>query len=86
MDSDGREVAFSQKLVQLGSSLGTLDEDDDLVEFKRIKEVIEFSVLLAFVKSDSVLLETVKSELGLIVDVEFHGVSHEFSADWSDFL
>jgi hypothetical protein len=32
------------------------------------------------------LLEAVKSKLGFVIDVEFHRVSHELSADRSDFL
>ena len=86
MDGDRREVAFSEELVKLGGSESALDENDDLIELEGIEQVVELSVLLALVESDGVLLQTVQGKLGLIINIDFHGISHEFLADWSDLL
>ena len=56
MDSDGREVALSEELVEFGGTESALDEDDDLVEFQSVEEIVQLSVLLALVESDSELL------------------------------
>lgn len=84
MDSDGREVALAEKLVQLGSADSALDEDDDLVELKIVEKLIQLSVLLALLQLDVVLLETVESELGVFVDIVLSGILHEFAADGLD--
>lgn len=86
MDSDGREVALAEKLVQLGSTDSALDEDDDLVELKVIKELVQLPVLLALLQLDVVLLETVESELGVFIDIVLCGVLHELAADGLDVL
>lgn len=86
MHCNGWEVALAQKLIQFSGSESTLDEDDDLVELKLVEELIKLSVLLLFVELDIILLETVKSKLGLIVNVDLERVLHEFLADWSNFL
>ena len=41
-----------------------------LVELERIEQVIELAVLLALLKPDKVLLETVERELLLVIDVD----------------
>jgi len=41
----------------------------NLVELQGIEEVVQLPVLLLLLKLDVVLLESVKSELGLVVDV-----------------
>ena len=86
MDSDGWEIAFSEELVEFSGSKSALDEDDDLIEFESVEQVVELSILLTLVESDGVLLQTVQSELGLVVNEDLHGISHELLADWSDFL
>jgi len=86
VNGDRGEVAFSKELVEFGCSKSALDENDDLVEFQSVEQVVELSVLLAFVESDGVLLQTVQGQLGLVVDIDFHGVPHEFLADGSDLL
>lgn len=86
MDRNRREIAFSKQLVQFGGPQGALDEDDDLVEFKRVEEIVELAILLTLAKSDGILLQAVQSEGCLIVDVQFHRISHEFSADGPDLL
>jgi hypothetical protein len=80
------EIAFAEKFVKLSSTQSALDEDDDLVEFEAVEEVIEFAILLRLVKLDAVLLETVQSELGLIINVHLERISHEFLANRSDCL
>lgn len=81
VDSDGREVALAEELVQLGSADSALDEDDDLVELKVVEQLVELSVLLSLLQLDVVLLETVESELGVFVDIMLCGVLHELAAD-----
>lgn len=86
VNSNTGEVALAEKLVKLGGAECALDEDDDLVELKFIEQIIELTVLLAFADLQVVLLKTVESELGLIVNVDFKGVLHELLADWSRLL
>jgi len=86
MDCNAGEVAFAKQLIKFGRTQRALDEDDDLVELKLIKQLVELTVLLLFIQLDVVLLQTVESQLGLIVDVNLERVLHEFLADWSDIL
>ncbi len=74
VDADGREVAFAKKLVELVGARDGLDEDDDLVEFERVEQVVELAVLGRLFKANVVLLETVEGELGLVIDVDFKGL------------
>ncbi len=84
--SNRGEVAFTQQLVEFGCTESTLDEDDDLIEFEAVEEVVEFTVLLGLVELDAVLLKTVESKLGLVVDIDLERVSHELLADGSNSL
>jgi hypothetical protein len=84
--SNAGEVAFAEQLVQLGSSDSALHEDDDLIEFQGVEKVVELTILLGLLELDSVLLETVQSKLGLIIDVDLEGIPHEFLANWADLL
>lgn len=86
MDSNGREVALAQKLVEFGGSECALDEDDDLVELEFIEQFIEFAVLLLLVEFDVVLLKAVEGKLGLIINVDFERVLHKLLADRADLL
>jgi len=86
VDIDGWKVLVLEELVQSNTSLNRFDEDNDLVEFEGVQEVEQFSVLFLFLEVDKVLSETVKGELGVVVNVYFHWVVHEFLADWSDFF
>lgn len=86
VNGDGREVAFTQKLVELGRTLSALDENDDLVELQVVEEIVELAVLLALLQLEVVLLEAVKSELGILVDVVLGGVLHELLADGLDLV
>ena len=45
VDIDGWEVLVLEKLVQSDASLNGFDENNDLVEFERVQEVEQFSVL-----------------------------------------
>lgn len=81
VDSDTGEVALAQKLIKLGGTESALDKDDDLVELELVEQVVELAVLLALTDLEVVLLETVKSELGLVVNVDLERVLHELLAD-----
>ena len=69
VDGDGWEIAFTQQSVQFGCSTDTLDKDDDLVELQGVEQVVEFTILLSFLETDVVLLQPMKSQFGLIVDI-----------------
>jgi len=78
-----REVALSKELVELRATRSALDKDDDLVELKGVKQVVQLAILLAFAKTDVVLLETMKSQLGLVINVDLKRATHELLADWA---
>ena len=84
--SNGGEVALSKQLVELGSAHSALDEDDDLVELKVVKQLVQLAVLLLLLKLDVVLLKTVQGELGVLIDVVLRRVLHELAADGLDGL
>ena len=86
VDGNGREVTLAQKLVEFCRSDCALDEDDNLVELEFIEQLVEFAILLLFVELDVVLLQTVESKLGLIINVNFERVLHELLADRADLL
>ena len=80
------EVALAQKVVKLLASLGGANEDDDLVELQLIEEVVELPVLLTLVKLHVILLQTVKGQLLLVVDVDLERVLHELLAGLANLL
>ena len=86
VDCNTGEVALAQELVKLSRTQSALDEDDDLVELQAVQQLVEFAVLLRLVELDAVLLKTVESELGLIVDIDFERISHELLADRANIL
>ena len=86
VDGNGGEVALSQKLVELVGTLGALDEDDNLVELQVVEQVVQLAVLLLLAKLDVILLKTVQSELGVVIDVHLERVAHELLADRADLL
>ena len=49
-----------------------------------VEKIEEFSVLFLFLELTEVLSETVEGEFGVVVNVDFHWVGHEFLANWSD--
>lgn len=63
MDCNGWEVAGIEQLAKFIGTGSALDEDDDLLEGKRVEEPIQFSVLLILGKLDGVLLKAVKGNL-----------------------
>jgi hypothetical protein len=71
MHGDAREATLSQQLVQFDGASDTLDKDDDLVKVECVEKVVKLAVLLSLFESDKVLLKTVKSELGLVIDENF---------------
>ena len=50
----------------------TLANITHLVELQNVEQLEEFAVLLVVLQLDVVLLEAVKGQLGLIVDVDLH--------------
>ncbi len=56
MDGDGREITFTQQSIQFRSSTDRFDENNDLVEFQCVEEVVELTILLGFGKTNIVLL------------------------------
>lgn len=86
VDSDTGEVALSQELVQLIGTESALNEDNDLVELQVVEKITELAVLLLFAQLNVVLLETVKRELCVVVNVYLERVTHELLADRSDLL
>lgn len=79
--SDGREAAFAQQTIKLVRTECVLDENDDLIVVQGVEQIIETSVLLILGKLDVVLLETMQSELSLVIDVDLKRVLHELLAD-----
>lgn len=86
VDSNGRELALPEELVELGSTDRALDKDDDLVELQVVKKLVELPVLLTLFQLDVVLLETVKSQLGVLVDIMLGRVLHELPTDRLDLV
>jgi hypothetical protein len=67
-------------------SVNALNEDNNLVEVQRIKQINKFLDLLLFLDLDEILLETVKSEFALVIDEDLEGVDHELATDVLNFL
>lgn len=86
VNSDRREVALSKEFVELGGTDGASNKDDDLIELEIIQQLVQLAVLLLLLQFNVVLLETVESELGVLVDIVLSGVLHELSADGLDLL
>ena len=86
MHSNTREVTLAQQLVKLIRTESALNKDDDLVKLEAVQQLVELTVLLRFAEFDVVLLETVQSELGVIIDIDFQRVSHELLANRPDLL
>jgi hypothetical protein len=74
VDDKRGEVAILEDLVQFDGALDFGNKYDDLVELECIEEIVELLVLLGLLKADVVLLKAVESELGVIVDEDFHGL------------
>jgi hypothetical protein len=74
VNGNGREIAVVQQLVQLHCSHHRLHENYHLVEDETVKEVAELPVLLLLLQLHEVLLKTVESQLGLVVNNDFEGL------------
>ena len=86
MDGNTREIALAKELVEFRSSESTLDKNDDLVEFENVEQVVQLPVLLTLAELNVVLLEAVKSELRIVINVNFKRILHKFLANWSNLL
>ena len=71
MDADGRKLAFDQQTVELLCSHGRTNKDTNLVEFKRIEQLVQLAVLVLLFQLDIVLLQPMKRQLCLVVDKDF---------------
>lgn len=81
MDRDRREIVLSQNFIKFDCILNALDKDYNLIEHERVKQLSELSDLLIIFKLDIVLLESVKSQLALVIYEDFKLVLHKLSAD-----
>jgi hypothetical protein len=45
VNANAGKIAFYEEFVQFIGSSNRLHKDDDLVEFKRVKEVVQFTIL-----------------------------------------
>ena len=86
MHGDAGKVALAKELVQLSGSECALHKDDDLVELEVVEQVIQLPVLLTLAQLDVILLQAMKGELGLVIDVDLKRILHELLADRPDFL
>ncbi len=83
MHSDAWEAALSEQAVELGGTHSALYEYDGLIVLQLIEQVVETTILLTLAKLNVVLLETVKCELLLIINVDLEGILHKLLADWA---
>jgi hypothetical protein len=74
VNTDGGEVALAEQTVELCGAIDRLYKDADLVELELIKEIVELAVLGRLFELDEVLLETVKGQLCLVIDVDLEGL------------
>ena len=79
--SHRREVAFAKETIQFRSTHSALDENNDLIVVELVENVVETTILLRLAELDIVLLETVKREFSLIVNVDLKWILHELLAD-----
>lgn len=80
------EVAVHKDIVQLGTSNCAPYEDDDLVEGECVEKIVQLSVFLRLAKLDVILIQTVKGQLGFVVNEQLGWVLHELSADGANLL
>lgn len=74
MDADGGEVAVLEQPIELVRSRYPGHEDHYLVELEGVEEVVQLAVLLLLVEADEVLLQTVKGQLGVVVNEDLEGL------------
>ncbi len=86
MSTDRRELLLSENLVKFDCVGDALDENDNLVEHQRIKELDQLLNLGAIFKLNVVLQQSVERELRLTVDKELELVLHEHSANLLAFV
>ncbi len=86
MNCNTWEVAVDKDIVQLGTSNCAPYEDDDLVKGECVEKIVQLSVFLRLAKLDVILVQTVKGQLGFIVNEQLGWVLHELSADGANLL
>lgn len=86
VNRDAGKVTFAKKFIQLGGPEGTFDENDNLVELQRVKQLVELPVFLRLAQLHVVLLQAMQRQFGLVVDVDLKGVLHELFANWPNLV
>ena len=86
MNRNTGEVAFAEKSIKFSGTSSVAHEDDDLIEFECVEQLVELAILFSLAKLDIVLLKTMESELRLVIDVDLERVLHELLADRADLL
>lgn len=70
MDEDRRKSFLVEEFVEYLATGDRLHEDHDLVKGEGVQQVYQFSVLLVLSQVYEILLKTVKSEFGAIVNID----------------
>mmetsp|Transcript_22654 Transcript_22654/g.34554 ORF Transcript_22654/g.34554 Transcript_22654/m.34554 type:complete len:223 (-) Transcript_22654:407-1075(-) len=86
MNADRWEVTLGQQSVQLICTGNLGYKDDNLVKLKGIQQIVQFAVLLGLGEFDVIQVQSVKSQFGVIIDVNFHGVLAELLAHRANLL
>lgn len=68
VNADGGEIALFQQTSQLGRATHFGHENHDLVELQTVQQVAQFAVLLFLRQTHVVLLQTVQSQLRVVVN------------------
>lgn len=74
MNANTGKIAFRKKLVELIGTGYRLDENHDLVELEGIEQIIQFAILFIFLQLDIMLLKSMESQFGFVVNVNFQGL------------
>mmetsp|Transcript_14206 Transcript_14206/g.34034 ORF Transcript_14206/g.34034 Transcript_14206/m.34034 type:complete len:366 (+) Transcript_14206:330-1427(+) len=86
VNANGWKVALRQQSVQFLGASNLGNKNDNLIEFQRIQQVVEFSVLFGFRQLGEVELQTMKGQFGFVIHVDFHGILAKLFANGSDFF
>ena len=85
VDGFARDRVLHEYFSELNGVLDRFDEDDDLIELKLVDQVHQLGNLLALIKLNVVLAETVEGQFAFILDQHLCGVAHELFTGCFDF-